>query len=161
MSDEEYLCGDCGVDLMPYYEPHEYYMVHDHVWLAAQRAGDEVPMLCIGCLEGRLGRPLTGADFTECPINQPGNCDDTPRLFKLKVEASAYFEKSPVGEVVRFLDRLRRNPDSDENLRDLLRMINIWYDAGMDHGYEVAEKNLYLAHQWYKNLLENRDIPEA
>lgn len=43
-------------------------MVHDHLWRQAykKRRG----MLCIGCLETRLGRYLTPDDFTDAPVNQ-------------------------------------------------------------------------------------------
>lgn len=42
-------------------------MVHDEVWETAnpKRKG----MLCIGCLELRLGRLLTKDDFTDAPVN--------------------------------------------------------------------------------------------
>ncbi|WP_255951566.1 hypothetical protein [Streptomyces odontomachi] len=46
----------------------EYYMVNDTVWAAAGMpvgAG----ILCIGCLEQRLGRQLIATDFTNCPAN--------------------------------------------------------------------------------------------
>lgn len=43
----------------------EYYMVHDSVWERVANRG----MLCIGCLEQRLGRTLNGSDFTLCPLN--------------------------------------------------------------------------------------------
>lgn len=57
-------CMDCTVDTLAI---DEYYMVTDGVWELAnpQRCG----MLCIGCLEKRLGRTLTAADFTAAPIN--------------------------------------------------------------------------------------------
>ena len=29
-------------------------------------------MVCIGCLETRLGRLLTPSDFTGCPLNEEG-----------------------------------------------------------------------------------------
>lgn len=62
-------------------------MVTAEVWKAAgmpaptlrrynETDGD---FLCIGCLEGRLGRELTAADFTDAPINEPSPWD-TPRL---------------------------------------------------------------------------------
>jgi hypothetical protein len=35
--------------------------------------------LCIGCLELRIGRQLTAADFTDCPVNVPDR-RNTPRL---------------------------------------------------------------------------------
>ena len=58
-------CMDCGVDTK---EINEYYSVTDEVWLKAN-PGD-FGMLCISCLENRLGRPLTGSDFTGAPINR-------------------------------------------------------------------------------------------
>lgn len=45
----------------------EYYMVHSAVWLEANP--NNKGMLCIGCLEARLKRRLTPADFTHAPIN--------------------------------------------------------------------------------------------
>lgn len=43
-------------------------MVTNEVWATAnkQRYG----MLCIGCLESRLGRKLNGEDFPDYPINR-------------------------------------------------------------------------------------------
>jgi hypothetical protein len=45
----------------------EYYTVYDAVWLAAR--GPLFGMLCIGCLELRLGRQLVPNDFPPLPIN--------------------------------------------------------------------------------------------
>jgi len=46
----------------------EYYMVHDEVWESAVPEGQG--MLCIGCLEERLGgRRLTRYDFGPAPVN--------------------------------------------------------------------------------------------
>jgi len=61
----------------------EYYMVTDQVWDQVADHG----MLCIGCLEQRLGRMLHARDFTDVPINQVADMTD---------DASA-----------RFLNRLR------------------------------------------------------
>lgn len=46
---------------------YEYYMVTDEVWLTANPK--DRGMLCIGCLEQRLGRELTRKDFTGAPLN--------------------------------------------------------------------------------------------
>ena len=51
------LCLDCGVDTIAI---DEYYMVTHELW--ANSDG----MLCIGCLEKRLGRELTPDDFPSC-----------------------------------------------------------------------------------------------
>lgn len=66
----------CGVDTST---AGEYYMVNEHVWLKSgmQPKGG---MLCIGCLEGRLGRKLTHEDFTDCPLNSGGFCGQSDRL---------------------------------------------------------------------------------
>ena len=51
-------CVDCGED-----KEGEYYMVADEVW-AASGLGKNDGMLCLGCLERRIGRELVPEDFT-------------------------------------------------------------------------------------------------
>jgi len=58
------LCLDCEQDTQ---EMREYYMVQDDLWKTVNPDVDG--MLCVGCLETRLGRTLTPADFTEAPCN--------------------------------------------------------------------------------------------
>jgi hypothetical protein len=54
-------CLDCGRDTNAI---NEYYMVKYDVW--KQATGDNPNgMLCIGCLEQRIGRHLQRSDFTE------------------------------------------------------------------------------------------------
>lgn len=63
--DSAFNCVDCKKNTN---EMHEYYMVHDDVWAKSgmeKRGG----MLCVGCLEQRLGRTLTKKDFTKYPVN--------------------------------------------------------------------------------------------
>jgi hypothetical protein len=57
----------------------EVYMVHDHVWKAA---GMEPygGCLCVGCLEKRIGRRLTPANFSDHVFNT--NLPGTPRLLE-------------------------------------------------------------------------------
>ena len=62
-------CVDCNVDTS---HLGEYYTVRDDVWYAAMQ-GFNNGMLCIGCLEKRLGRVLTPADFPDYPINMHPN----------------------------------------------------------------------------------------
>jgi hypothetical protein len=80
-------CADCRKSVGKKTGDVESYMVHDSVWASA---GME-PLgggLCVNCLEARLGRSLTGADFpTDKPINFPGVMRDTPQLFQLKSDA--------------------------------------------------------------------------
>src|SRR5687767_6852886 len=62
--DVAFLCLDCNVHT---FESNDYYMVHDSVWYAA--VPDGRGMLCIICLEKRIGRSLTAADFPDVPAN--------------------------------------------------------------------------------------------
>ena len=69
-------------------------MVTDEIWAQAGMETDLIPWyrpdgtpvgphdyLCVGCLEARLGRELTAADFTDAPINGPAYMHrNTPRL---------------------------------------------------------------------------------
>ena len=74
-------CRSCGIDTLHVGTAprcHECYMVQDLLWARATR-GRTRSFLCIGCLEQRIGRELTAADFTDVPINQPRHVD-TPRL---------------------------------------------------------------------------------
>jgi hypothetical protein len=72
----EFLCIDCGCDTVKRRRGrNEYYMVRDDVWTSARMQDG---MLCIGCLEARLGRRLMAHDFIDAPINDPSPLD-TPR----------------------------------------------------------------------------------
>ena len=70
-------CGDCGTDTV---QIGEFYMVHDALWAQAQDAGRACPILCIGCIEARLGRRLRGPDFNAAPLNFFAACGRSPRL---------------------------------------------------------------------------------
>jgi hypothetical protein len=62
-------------------------MATHEIWQQAGMTPDG-GFLCIGCLEGRLGREMTAADFLDCPLNDPSITDlnryawswRTPRL---------------------------------------------------------------------------------
>jgi hypothetical protein len=71
-------CADCGVGTICL---DEWYMVKDEVWEQAwcgrrKSWHDQVPgqeILCIGCLEQRIGRTLMAGDFTDAPVNDPND----------------------------------------------------------------------------------------
>ncbi len=67
VDDNEFVCLDCKVNTL-YTE--EYYMVNDYLWKSAFPTEDTDGMLCVGCLEARIGRTLTPSDFTPAPLNQ-------------------------------------------------------------------------------------------
>lgn len=60
-----FLCLDCGKDTG---KMREYYFVHTELWLSA--VGSKNGMLCVGCLETRIGRKLKKADFADVFINR-------------------------------------------------------------------------------------------
>ncbi|MGE8063879.1 hypothetical protein [Pseudomonas sp. NPDC089569] len=58
-----FACQDCPQDTLG----GDYYMVHNDLWNRAHPNGHG--MLCLPCLENRVGRPLQVSDFTDAPIN--------------------------------------------------------------------------------------------
>src|SRR5262245_22609735 len=93
-------CRDCRVDTLDMpggtdYYLTEYYMVHDDVWAAAGMSTFK-GYLCVGCLQARLDRVLTGDDLTDAGCNLPGVGNNTPVLHALKVAAEvARFRRAP------------------------------------------------------------------
>lgn len=59
-------CVDCKINT---FIIGEYYMVHHSVW-EDSGLGLYDGMLCISCLEKRIGRQLTSEDFSNFPINK-------------------------------------------------------------------------------------------
>lgn len=78
--DDEVLldCDDCGVNTA---EIGEYYMVHAPVWDLATAWHEHNHVLCIGCLESRLGRKLNREDFSGVPVNLETADHYSPRLW--------------------------------------------------------------------------------
>lgn len=68
-------CVDCGVDTL---KIGEYYFVRTELWLSAMPSIRG--MLCIGCLEERLGRRLVKSDFTNAFINRVTHGSKSQRL---------------------------------------------------------------------------------
>lgn len=70
---KKFLCTDCNIDTK-----YEFYFVHTDLWLSVMPS--ITGMLCIGCLESRLGRQLCAKDFTDAYINDIRFGDRSPRL---------------------------------------------------------------------------------
>jgi hypothetical protein len=62
-AEELFACLDCGTDTLAV---GDYYAVKDDVW---SHAGGDDGMLCVLCLEARLGRRLSTFDFADAPVN--------------------------------------------------------------------------------------------
>lgn len=75
---DEFPCHDCDVPTAPIVGPHEWYTVHDLVWARARARPDSI--LCIGCVETRLGRRLTHGDFLPAALNDPAYGQHSARL---------------------------------------------------------------------------------
>lgn len=61
---QRFICEDCGNDTG---KMKEFYFLKTELWLTVMQSING--MLCIGCLEGRLGRTLCATDFTDASIN--------------------------------------------------------------------------------------------
>lgn len=60
-----WFCHDCSINT--FNGNHNYYMVQDKLW---EKHGPKEGMLCITCLEKRIGRKLEFEDFTTCILNR-------------------------------------------------------------------------------------------
>lgn len=65
-----HMCMDCEKHETEF---NEYYMVHSHIWESITVNNEVYGLLCIGCLEDRLGRELRPNDFTGYPVNSRKN----------------------------------------------------------------------------------------
>ncbi|GGV36367.1 hypothetical protein GCM10010245_57950 [Streptomyces spectabilis] len=74
----EFPCDDCGLPTAPVDGPDEWYTVLDGVWECAGAAEDSI--LCVGCLEVRLKRPLVHTDFISAALNDPNYGHHSARL---------------------------------------------------------------------------------
>lgn len=74
-SKRKWICLDCARDTS---KMKEHFYVSLSVWKLAHDS--ERGMLCIGCLEARIGRMLTPLDFTDAHINDPKRNEMSDRL---------------------------------------------------------------------------------
>ena len=58
------FCYDCGMDT---HDDANYYMVKNDLW--NKHFNKKRGMLCIGCLEKRIGRKLKYEEFIDCELN--------------------------------------------------------------------------------------------
>ena len=71
-----FLCVGCGFDT---HRGAEYFMVRHDIWhLTGLDVGDV--MLCVGCVEARIGRTLEPADFLDVDLNYDPAVPRSPRL---------------------------------------------------------------------------------
>lgn len=75
MSSRKWFCEDCRLDTS---RAKEHYFVDTAVWTSVHPS--LYGMLCIGCLEDRLGRRLVPDDFPKVFINNPKRNSMSDRL---------------------------------------------------------------------------------
>lgn len=64
---DEFICIECNINTS---DIQEYYMIQDYLW---KQVNPQINgMLCIGCVETKLGRTLISTDFPSYPVNQIG-----------------------------------------------------------------------------------------
>ena len=90
----KYICADCSVNTL---EINEYYSVHNNLWKEAikiepilnekeRKKNGKWTMLCIGCLEQRLGRELTCEDFRkDASVNWSNGEDEAIKNLNVKM----------------------------------------------------------------------------
>jgi hypothetical protein len=61
-----HCCHDCYKDTLG--SPKDYYMVYYEVWYQ-YGLGDQPGMLCVNCLEQRMGHPLQALQLMAIPLN--------------------------------------------------------------------------------------------
>lgn len=74
-SRSKWNCEDCSQNTS---QMREHYFIHTTLWLSVHP--NECGMLCVGCLESRLGRNLVPADFPSVHINNPKKYSMSDRL---------------------------------------------------------------------------------
>lgn len=75
MKRSKFLCIDCKVDTS---RIGEFYFISTALWVEA--VGSIQGMLCVGCLERRIGRKLCASDFTDAYINRTSWGSKSKRL---------------------------------------------------------------------------------
>lgn len=62
---EHWCCKDCGKDT--YINNIDYYIVNHEIW---EKFGVGSDMLCLNCIETRIGHKLTKKDLIDCFVNK-------------------------------------------------------------------------------------------
>ena len=97
---KNFICVDCGRDTWK--DDKDYYMIRFDLW---NKYGVGEKMLCMKCIETRLGHKLTRDDITDCTLNH------------MNYYTSKLFDKEKVtNENFNYQDRIKNAPD-DATLR--------------------------------------------
>jgi len=129
------FCNDCGFDTEPW-PPHkgtqEHYIVRDEIWQQAGMAKGRMSndtleitgggLLCVGCIEKRLGRLLVEGDFKPITLQMlKEGCQSTPRLLSRVGVAFMNIVHRPLPEHIA-------NKWAEVTLTNMLRDTEEWRD---------------------------------
>ena len=66
--DDNWICKDCKKDC--FIDDKDYYMIQNELW---NKHGVGEGMLCMDCIEERIGHPLTKEDILSCILTRSHN----------------------------------------------------------------------------------------
>lgn len=116
-------CADCGIGTITL---GEWYTVKAEVWEQAwsgrRKLWHALPgqqILCIGCLEDRIGRTLMKTDFADAPINDPTDPHISQRMRDRLTAESGYVhgENDPMRWLIEGMVK-RLPPEDQERARE-------------------------------------------
>lgn len=87
-SRRKWLCLDCKIDTG---KAGEHYMLVDKTWALVHNSNKG--MICVGCVEKRLGRKLNSSDFNDSHVNRikPGEYKSTRLMERINAYWIFYF----------------------------------------------------------------------
>jgi hypothetical protein len=136
-SRNKFKCMDCGVDTG---KIHEHYFVHTSVWLSVVNSIQG--MLCISCLEKRLGRQLRSEDFTNCYISNPKrNTMSMLLLSRLQEMEMSYLEFCNKSEVLAVENTVDSACELAASLNGILNPLHVYITAGQDGSVRLEYDN--------------------
>ena len=89
-STQPFDCVDCHKEIKV--DTKDYYMVHDNIWEEGVQEEERENLLCLDCLEKRLGRKLEIKDFNNYPVNEPIKSELMNEEFIIMRYLKTYFE---------------------------------------------------------------------
>lgn len=121
----------------------EYYMVHNRLWGRANPK--DKGMLCIGCLENRIGRKLKSTDFTFCPLNAGNFFEGSERLQNRM--GNTHFACLP------------RDTQELQNSEEVLSE-KVWYNRHLLLRQQVDTGKIAIVEKYDKNNLQGTIVRE-
>ena len=137
MTRRKFKCLDCQVDTG---KIHEHYFIHTATWLSVVKSIRG--MLCVGCLEKRLERRLTKADFPDITVNNPRYEAKSQRLMErmvnLHFEIWGGWNDAAYGVEAEFLETCTSYEETKKALSEYRKGNRYAYARDMDKNGETV-----------------------